>query len=51
LTIAECVEKYRSCTSFAPMQFAADKAQRLLEILLDLERVADIRQVGRCLAA
>ncbi|OIQ94751.1 2-methylcitrate dehydratase [mine drainage metagenome] len=51
LTVAECVEKYRSCTAFLPMRFSADKAQRLLEVLLDLERVADIRQVGLCLAA
>jgi 2-methylcitrate dehydratase PrpD len=50
LTMEECVEKYRGCASFAHRQFPADRAQRLIEVLLDLERVEDVRQIGQCLA-
>jgi hypothetical protein len=50
MNIEECMEKFRKCVSYSPRKISKRKTSTILDILFNLEKIDNIRQLTKVLA-
>lgn len=50
MNIEECMEKFRKCVSYSPRKISKRKTSTILDILFNLEKIDNIRQLTKLLA-